>query len=145
MCAYTIILQVFGKFVLCLSQGSVSEIMNKPKPWHMLSIKGREPYMRMQMWLKDPNNIDKLKRIRNENHAQQYGMEAALETNKTCEDSNPTSNSASVSPVRQNMRSPPAPTAANLSEDYDNNGSKSKKRAKLEDDYSISDNKDKDA
>ena len=135
---------MFGKFVLCLSQGSVSEIMNKPKPWHMLSIKGREPYVRMQMWLKDPNNIDKLKRIRTENHAQHYGMEL-LETTKICEDSNPTSNSAPVSPVRSNMRSPPTPKAANLAEDHDNNGPKSRKRAKIEDDYRISENTDKDA
>ena len=110
----------------------------------MLSIKGREPYVRMQMWLKDPNNIDKLKQIRNENHAQQYSMEL-LETTKICEDSNPTSTSASVSPVRSNMRSPPTPTAANLAEDYDNNGQKSRKRAKIEDDHSITENTDKDA
>ena len=43
-----------------LSQGSVSELFSKPKPWHMLSIKGREPYIRMQLWLTDPNNIEKL-------------------------------------------------------------------------------------
>ena len=53
--------QVFGRVVLGLSQGSVSEIMNKPKPWHMLSIKGREPYIRMQLWLEDPHNVEKLK------------------------------------------------------------------------------------
>ena len=43
-----------------LSQGSVSELFSKPKPWHMLSIKGREPYIRMQLWLTDSNNIEKL-------------------------------------------------------------------------------------
>ena len=43
-----------------LSQGSVSELFSKPKPWHMLSIKGREPYIRMQLWLTDPHNIEKL-------------------------------------------------------------------------------------
>jgi hypothetical protein len=26
----------------------------------MLSIKGREPFIRMQLWLTDPNNIEKL-------------------------------------------------------------------------------------
>lgn len=50
--------------VLGLSQGSVSEIMNKPKPWHMLSIKGREPYIRMQLWLEDPLNVEKLKQAK---------------------------------------------------------------------------------
>ena len=34
-------LQLFGELVLGLSQGSVSELLSKPKTWHMLSIKGR--------------------------------------------------------------------------------------------------------
>ena len=33
-------------YVAGLSQGSVSELFSKPKPWHMLSIKGREPFIR---------------------------------------------------------------------------------------------------
>jgi hypothetical protein len=45
-------------------QGSVSELLSKPKPWHMLSIKGREPFIRMQMWLNDPANMDKLAAIK---------------------------------------------------------------------------------
>ena len=53
-------MQLFGEFVLGLSQGSVSELLSKPKAWHMLSIKGREPFIRMQLWLTDPNNIEKL-------------------------------------------------------------------------------------
>lgn len=52
--------------VLGLSQGSVSELLSKPKPWHMLSIKGREPFIRMQLWLNDPNNIEKLQTLKNE-------------------------------------------------------------------------------
>lgn len=32
----------------------------------MLSIKGREPFIRMQLWLSDPNNIDKLQSLKNE-------------------------------------------------------------------------------
>ena len=59
-------LQIFGEVVLGLSQGSVSELLSKPKPWHMLSIKGREPFIRMQLWLSDPNNIDKLQTLKNE-------------------------------------------------------------------------------
>jgi homeobox protein cut-like len=42
----------------------VSELLSKPKPWHMLSIKGREPFIRMQMWLNDPANMDKLAAIK---------------------------------------------------------------------------------
>lgn len=32
----------------------------------MLSIKGREPFIRMQLWLNDPNNIEKLQTLKNE-------------------------------------------------------------------------------
>jgi homeobox protein cut-like len=59
-------LQLFGEAVLGLSQGSVSELLSKPKPWHMLSIKGREPFIRMQMWLNDPANMDKLAAIKSD-------------------------------------------------------------------------------
>lgn len=52
--------------VLGLSQGSVSELLSKPKPWHMLSIKGREPFIRMQLWLADPLNIERLQHLKNE-------------------------------------------------------------------------------
>ena len=38
----------------------MSELFSKPKPWHMLSIKGREPFIRMQLWLTDLNNVEKL-------------------------------------------------------------------------------------
>ena len=52
--------------MLGLSQGSVSELLSKPKPWHMLSIKGREPFIRMQLWLNDPQNIEKITALKNE-------------------------------------------------------------------------------
>ncbi len=52
--------------MLGLSQGSVSELLSKPKPWHMLSIKGREPFIRMQLWLNDPQNVDKLQVLKTE-------------------------------------------------------------------------------
>ena len=61
-----LLLQLFGEAVLGLSQGSVSELLSKPKPWHMLSIKGREPFIRMQLWLNDPHNIEKLQALKNE-------------------------------------------------------------------------------
>ena len=59
-------LQHFGEHVLGLSQGSVSELLSKPKAWHMLSIKGREPFIRMQLWLNDPTAVDKLQLIKGE-------------------------------------------------------------------------------
>lgn len=58
--------KIFGEAVLGLSQGSVSELLSKPKPWHMLSIKGREPFIRMQLWLSDANNVERLQAIKNE-------------------------------------------------------------------------------
>lgn len=38
----------------------MSELLSKPKPWQTLSIKGREPYLRMYMWLADPLKLEKL-------------------------------------------------------------------------------------
>ncbi|XP_071178530.1 homeobox protein cut-like 1 isoform X2 [Mytilus edulis] len=62
--------KLFGEAVLGLSQGSVSELLSKPKPWHMLSIKGREPFIKMHLWLSDPHNVDRLKHYQNEVKAQ---------------------------------------------------------------------------
>ncbi|XP_037914794.1 homeobox protein cut isoform X3 [Hermetia illucens] len=56
--------KIFGEAVLGLSQGSVSELLSKPKPWHMLSIKGREPFIRMQLWLSDANNVERLQALK---------------------------------------------------------------------------------
>jgi homeobox protein cut-like len=52
--------KLFGEAVLNLSQGTVSELLSKPKPWNTLSIKGREPYLRMYMWLSDHLKLEKL-------------------------------------------------------------------------------------
>lgn len=52
--------KLFGEAVLNLSQGTVSELLSKPKPWNTLSIKGREPYLRMYMWLNDLLRLEKL-------------------------------------------------------------------------------------
>lgn len=67
-------LQLFGEAVLGLSQGSVSELLCKPKPWHMLSIKGREPFIRMQLWLSDPNNTEKLHALKAEQDLNRSNM-----------------------------------------------------------------------
>nr|XP_025045174.1 homeobox protein cut-like 2 [Pelodiscus sinensis] len=50
-----------GESILGLTQGSVSDLLSRPKPWHKLSLKGREPFVRMQLWLNDPHNVDKLR------------------------------------------------------------------------------------
>ena len=43
-----------------LSQGSVSDLLARPKPWHMLTQKGREPFIRMKLFLDDENAVHKL-------------------------------------------------------------------------------------
>ncbi|XP_047237792.1 homeobox protein cut-like 2 isoform X2 [Girardinichthys multiradiatus] len=53
--------RLFGETILGLTQGSVSDLLSRPKPWHKLSLKGREPFVRMQLWLNDPHNVDKLR------------------------------------------------------------------------------------
>ncbi|KAM5229286.1 homeobox protein cut-like 1 isoform 6-T6 [Ctenodactylus gundi] len=52
--------RLFGETILGLTQGSVSDLLARPKPWHKLSLKGREPFVRMQLWLNDPSNVEKL-------------------------------------------------------------------------------------
>ncbi|XP_077098462.1 homeobox protein cut-like 1 isoform X13 [Siphateles boraxobius] len=52
--------RLFGESILGLTQGSVSDLLARPKPWHKLSLKGREPFVRMQLWLSDPRNVEKL-------------------------------------------------------------------------------------
>uniref|UniRef100_A0A8C1PTA6 Homeobox protein cut-like n=1 Tax=Cyprinus carpio TaxID=7962 RepID=A0A8C1PTA6_CYPCA len=56
--------RLFGDIILGLTQGSVSDLLSRPKPWHKLSLKGREPFVRMQLWLNDPHNIDKLRDVK---------------------------------------------------------------------------------
>ena len=38
---YSISQRLFGESILGLSQGSVSDLLARPKPWHMLTQKGR--------------------------------------------------------------------------------------------------------
>lgn len=41
----------FGESVLGLSQGSVSDLLARPKAWNLLTHKGREPFIRMRLFL----------------------------------------------------------------------------------------------
>uniref|UniRef100_A0A8K9XFZ0 DNA-binding protein SATB n=1 Tax=Oncorhynchus mykiss TaxID=8022 RepID=A0A8K9XFZ0_ONCMY len=52
--------RLFGESILGLTQGSVSDLLARPKPWQKLSLKGREPFVRMQFWLQDPQKVEKL-------------------------------------------------------------------------------------
>ena len=57
---YSISQRLFGESVLGLSQGSVSDLLARPKPWHMLTQKGREPFIRMKLFLDDDTAVHKL-------------------------------------------------------------------------------------
>ena len=46
--------------MLGLSQGSVSDLLARPKPWHMLTQKGREPFIRMKLFLEDEGAVHRL-------------------------------------------------------------------------------------
>lgn len=43
----------FGEYILGLSQGSVSDLLARPKTWAQLTQKGREPFIRMQLFMDD--------------------------------------------------------------------------------------------
>ena len=91
--------------------------MNKPKPWHMLSIKGREPYVRMQMWLKDPNNIEKLKQLHSDSTSLAHRNVETLDTARNLDDSSSRlSDSTSLSPS-PHIRSPSLSREGNIVDD----------------------------
>ena len=53
--------RLFAKYVLGLSQGTVSELLSKPKMWDKLTEKGRDSYRKMHAWAADENCIYLLK------------------------------------------------------------------------------------
>jgi homeobox protein cut-like len=53
--------RLFAKYVLGLSQGTVSELLSKPKPWDKLTEKGRDSYRKMHAWAADERCIYFLK------------------------------------------------------------------------------------
>ena len=55
--------RIFGHYVLGLSQGSVSEILARPKPWRKLTVKGKEPFIKMKQFLSDEQNVLALRTI----------------------------------------------------------------------------------
>ena len=63
-----VVLILMGQ-VLGLSQGSVSDMLSRPKPWSKLTQKGREPFIRMQLWLLDQLG-QSLSQHPNQGHAQ---------------------------------------------------------------------------
>ena len=55
--------RLFAKYVLGLSQGTVSELLSKPKPWDKLTEKGRDSYRKMHGWACDENAVMLLKSL----------------------------------------------------------------------------------
>ena len=55
--------RLFAKYVLGLSQGTVSELLSKPKPWDKLTEKGRDSYRKMHAWAYDDNAVMLLKSL----------------------------------------------------------------------------------
>ena len=51
--------RLFAKYVLGLSQGTVSELLSKPKSWDKLTEKGRDSYRYSELFSK-PKSWDKL-------------------------------------------------------------------------------------
>ena len=55
--------RLFAKYVLGLSQGTVSELLSKPKSWDKLTEKGRDSYRKMHAWCYDEQAIQLLKTL----------------------------------------------------------------------------------
>jgi len=55
--------RLFAKYILGLSQGTVSELLSKPKPWDKLTEKGRDSYRKMHAWACDDNAVMLLKSL----------------------------------------------------------------------------------
>lgn len=74
--------RLFAKYVLGLSQGTVSELLSKPKPWDKLTEKGRDSYRKMHAWACDDNAVMLLKSLipkkgkshHNTNNFSQYNL-----------------------------------------------------------------------
>ena len=55
--------RLFAKYVLGLSQGTVSELLSKPKSWDKLTEKGQDSYRKMHAWVWDDQAILLLKTL----------------------------------------------------------------------------------
>ena len=55
--------RLFAKYVLGLSQGTVSELLSKPKSWEKLTEKGRDSYRKMHAWVYDEGAVMMLKSL----------------------------------------------------------------------------------
>ncbi|VDO20528.1 unnamed protein product [Haemonchus placei] len=60
MVAYNIGQRLFAKYVMNQSQGSLSELLSKPRHWSKLTDKGREAFRRIYGWISDAEAVDLL-------------------------------------------------------------------------------------
>ncbi|XP_076802400.1 homeobox protein ceh-38-like isoform X1 [Clavelina lepadiformis] len=86
--------RIFGQAILGLTQGSVSDLLSHPKSWECLSLKGREPFIKMYLWLKNPENIERLKTIKTEKL-----MDSTIGSSKCTVSSNLLSACNNIAPV----------------------------------------------
>ncbi|XP_064425032.1 homeobox protein cut-like 1 isoform X3 [Latimeria chalumnae] len=99
--------RIFGEKVLGLSQGSVSDMLSRPKPWSKLTQKGREPFIRMQLWLNGELGQSVLP-----SQGQQQGQESTPKTSASCSPApeSPISSSESVKSLAEPLQQPIAST-----------------------------------
>ena len=55
--------RLFAKYVLGLSQGTVSELLSKPKMWEKMTEKGRDNYRKIHAWAYDEDAVLLLKSL----------------------------------------------------------------------------------
>ena len=55
--------RMFARYILGLSQGTVSELLSKPKTWEKLTEKGRDSYRKMHAWAVDEAAVSLLKAV----------------------------------------------------------------------------------
>ncbi|CAJ0942709.1 unnamed protein product, partial [Mesorhabditis belari] len=63
MAGYNIGQRLFAKYVMNQSQGSLSELLSKPRPWCKLTDKGREAFRRIYAWISDVTAVQLLCQI----------------------------------------------------------------------------------
>ena len=61
MRAFDISQDLFARCILGLKRNTLSQLLAWPKPWSKLMARGREPYIRMQMFVNEP--VDAIKKL----------------------------------------------------------------------------------
>lgn len=78
----------------------------------MLSIKGREPFIRMQLWLTDPNNVDRLQQMKSERREANKRRRTNTGTNGPTDNSSDTSSNDTADFYHTNTDGSPGPPSA---------------------------------